>query len=209
MFPCRVVWSSCGVWQLAVPLAGARCGSSPSTPRAMRDRQAQPAQSGGKPPQSKESATHMLTVKMLYLHINGIYNDNPMKRMTKLEWFLIVLIAGAALIICTRFIGPSRTGCGPMGGGRAVMQSLKVAIAIYELDTGHYPQHLQGLVEPDQSTNWRGPYLREAIPNDPWGRVFQYTIQSGNHYELRSLGSDGKAGTADDIIETNQQGVRN
>jgi len=45
------------------------------------------------------------------------------------------------------------------------------------------------------------PYL-DKIPNDPWGRAYNY-IYPGKHtqnsYDLYSVGPDGKAGTEDDI----------
>jgi hypothetical protein len=42
-------------------------------------------------------------------------------------------------------------------------------------------------------------YLTRVIRVDPWQRPYQYDGQP-DHYSLRSLGPDGKANTADDIV---------
>jgi hypothetical protein len=42
-------------------------------------------------------------------------------------------------------------------------------------------------------------YLTRVIRVDPWQRPYQYDGQQ-DHYSLRSLGPDGKANTADDIV---------
>src|SRR2546422_7457624 len=42
-----------------------------------------------------------------------------------------------------------------------------------------------------RSLNWRGPYLRKALPLDPWGRPYIY-MSPGEHnpsgYDLSTLG---------------------
>ena len=45
--------------------------------------------------------------------------------------------------------------------------------------------------------NWRGPYLRRVIPNDPWGRAYVYTApgrENTETFDLYSLGRDGRPG---------------
>lgn len=67
----------------------------------------------------------------------------------------------------------------------------------YYLDTNEYPKSLKDLVEDTGSNKWAGPYLDPAsIPNDPWGREYQYTApgQQGRNFEIVSLGADGSPG---------------
>ena len=42
---------------------------------------------------------------------------------------------------------------------------------------------------------WEGPYLKKAIPLDPWGNAYVFKLP-GEHgdYDLLSLGKDGQPG---------------
>jgi general secretion pathway protein G len=79
---------------------------------------------------------------------------------------------------------------------------LETALDSYRLDAGSYPTTDQGLAalserpsRPPLPMAWRGPYLRDALPNDPWGRAYLYQADgAGNTFHLYSLGKDGKDG---------------
>ena len=52
-----------------------------------------------------------------------------------------------------------------------------------------------------EATRWRGPYLDDGLPQDPWGQPYQYSTPgaNGQPFALYSLGADGKlGGTGDD-----------
>ena len=73
---------------------------------------------------------------------------------------------------------------------------LDEAVRLYEKDVGTYPSSLQGLLENiDHAEKWDGPYLKPALPRDPWGNEFHYVFP-GKHgeFDIYSLGSDGKEG---------------
>ena len=45
--------------------------------------------------------------------------------------------------------------------------------------------------------NWKGPYLRQLVPIDPWNRAYVYVspgVSNPNAYDLYTLGKDGKIG---------------
>jgi general secretion pathway protein G len=49
----------------------------------------------------------------------------------------------------------------------------------------------------DPPPNWKGPYLRESVPLDPWGRPYIYIapgVANPTMYDLYSLGKDGRPG---------------
>lgn len=83
---------------------------------------------------------------------------------------------------------------------RTQIDLLGVALDSYRLDNGSYPSTEQGLAalrerplgNPGPS-NWRGPYLRKAVPLDPWGRPYIYQAEPAG-FQLRTLGRDGKPG---------------
>ena len=70
----------------------------------------------------------------------------------------------------------------------------------YKLDTGTFPPTAIGLqalrVKPDNVPNWAGPYLAKDVPQDAWGRPFQYKYpgEHGEEPDVISLGADGQPG---------------
>lgn len=88
---------------------------------------------------------------------------------------------------------------------KAEIKMLDPALALYELDTGKYPERLDGLVKNPGINKWSGPYLKTP-PIDPWGKDYNY-IYPGTHnqngYDLSSNGPDGIKGTKDDITNWN------
>ena len=71
------------------------------------------------------------------------------------------------------------------------------------LDTGHYPSTEVGLnalvAKPANEPKWNGPYLRKAVPLDPWGNAYLYKSPSERgEYEIVSLGKDGQPGGTGD-----------
>jgi general secretion pathway protein G len=87
---------------------------------------------------------------------------------------------------------------------RTQITLLETALDNYRLDNGAYPTTEQGLQalrdKPARApvpANWRGPYLRKSVPNDPWGRAYLYQSPApGNPagYQIKSLGRDGQPG---------------
>ena len=56
------------------------------------------------------------------------------------------------------------------------------------------------MVEPLPS-NWRGPYLRKAVPLDPWDRPYVYESPGTVHpngFDLVTHGADGELGGEDE-----------
>lgn len=81
----------------------------------------------------------------------------------------------------------------------AQMQMFETAIDTYRLDIGTVPQSLQELRVSD-NPNWDGPYLPKAIPLDPWGKEYIYSVpgKNGQLYTIMSYGLDGKEGGIDE-----------
>ncbi|MDE3271227.1 type II secretion system major pseudopilin GspG [Pseudoalteromonas sp. G4] len=77
----------------------------------------------------------------------------------------------------------------------AQMQMFETAIDTYRLDVGTVPTKLEELRTGD-APGWDGPYLPKAIPMDPWGKPYVYTVpgQNGNPYGLMTYGLDGQPG---------------
>lgn len=117
---------------------------------------------------------------------------------------LVVLVV---IAILATLVAPSvfqHVGTAKTTTAKSQIEMLGSALDAYRLDNGGYPSTAQGLTalwtEPTldpRPTNWRGPYLRKAVPADPWGRPYVYRSpgeQSRTGYDLSSLGADGQPG---------------
>jgi Bacterial type II secretion system protein G. len=51
------------------------------------------------------------------------------------------------------------------------------------------------MTAPAGESRWQGPYLRKAVPADPWGNAYRYR-HPGEHgeYDIFSYGADGQPG---------------
>lgn len=89
------------------------------------------------------------------------------------------------------------------------VKMLHNALQTYRLDAGSYPTTEQGLAAlvdaPSEVADfWRGPYLMDNVPLDPWNMPYRYRIPANNRQGLAlySLGEDkaeGGEGNAADI----------
>jgi len=78
------------------------------------------------------------------------------------------------------------------------ISTLEAALDIYRLDVGEYPDTLDGLMENDTDrASWNGPYLRRAVPTDPWDNDYVYE-SNGREFTLISYGADGMSGGEED-----------
>lgn len=119
---------------------------------------------------------------------------------------VIVVIALLASLVAPnvfRHLGTAKNAT-----ARSQIQMLGAGLDAYRLDNGRYPTTEQGLealtgapaLEP-RPHNWRGPYLRGAIPADPWGNAYVYrnpAVDSEFGFDLFSFGADGQEGDGDD-----------
>ena len=117
---------------------------------------------------------------------------------TLLELLVVIVIIGLlAGYVAPRYF--SQVGKSEVQVAKAQIESLEKALDQYRLDNRSYPSTEQGLEalvnRPANAPNWAGPYLKKAVPNDPWGRAYVYRVpgQRGD-IEVVSLGRDGKAG---------------
>lgn len=120
---------------------------------------------------------------------------------TLVELLIVMVIIGMlAALVFPRLI--PKVGKGKQSAAKAQIELLGQALDQFRLDTGRYPTTSEGLnalaVNPG-IPNWDGPYLKKALPNDPWGRPYHYE-SPGSHgdYDLLSYGSDGSIGGEDE-----------
>jgi general secretion pathway protein G len=123
--------------------------------------------------------------------------------MKKVSGFTLIelLVVMAILGMLAALVGPalfSNLGKGQQTTAASQISNLESALDSYRLDVGRYPESLEGLVENDTGRDaWDGPYLRGALPKDPWDNDYFY--QPGDRdFVLMSYGRDGAPGGEDE-----------
>ena len=117
---------------------------------------------------------------------------------TLLELLVVVAIIG----LLAGFVAPRYFGAvskSEVNTAKAQIDALEKALDQYRLDTGRYPSNELGLnalvQKPAAEPKWNGPYLKKAVPLDPWGNPYLYKIpgQKGD-FDIVSYGRDGQPG---------------
>ncbi len=139
----------------------------------------------------------------------------PSTGFTLLEMLVVIaVIATLAAVVAPmvfRNVGDAKSSA-----AKSQVEIFALALDQYRLDNDHYPASDQGLAalrtmptSGELPRNWRGPYLRKTVPNDPWGRPYTYVSpgrENPQTYDLYSLGRDGKPGGADEDADITSWG---
>jgi general secretion pathway protein G len=122
-----------------------------------------------------------------------------LRGMSLLEIMVVITLIG----LVTAAIGVAvmnQLSKGQSDTARNQAYEVAKSLELYKLNTGRYPttsEGLQVLVSPP-----KGKPLMEALPKDPWGNDYVYTIpgqKNPNKFDVRSKGPDGQEGTEDDV----------
>lgn len=118
---------------------------------------------------------------------------------TLIELLVVLVIIGLlATLVAPNFIGQSEKA--KPKAARAQLENIRNALDMFQLDVGRYPTTEEGLASlrqrPSSAPRWSGPYLRDELPSDPWGRPYVYRSpgEGGGNYDIQSYGADGRAG---------------
>ena len=134
----------------------------------------------------------------------SLRSSNRLRRgFTLVEMMVVVAIIGTLAMV----VGPSvfrNVGDANRTAAATQIDILSVAVETYRVDTGAYPATADGLsvlrvrpAGPRDGERWRGPYLRKALPEDPWGRPYRYESPGRSNpatFDLYTLGRDGEIG---------------
>lgn len=116
---------------------------------------------------------------------------------------LEILIVLSIIALIAALVGPrlfAQLDRSKATTARVQARSLQAALNTMRLDIGRYPTAGEGLTlltrGSSEVTGWYGPYLDGQVPNDPWGRPYQYRAagEGGEGAEIVSLGADGRPG---------------
>lgn len=117
-----------------------------------------------------------------------------------------ILVVIVVIAILATLVAPNvfqHVGAAKSATAKSQMEMLTTALDAYRLGNGSYPSTEQGLValferpSIDPPASWNGPYLRKAVPLDPWNNAYLYVYpgqQNPNGFDLYSYGADGLPG---------------
>ncbi len=141
----------------------------------------------------------MLQQKFQNQHAMKRVQHRFMRGFTLIELMVVVVIIGVlAAVILPNVIG--RDDDARVAVAKTDVNNIMQALKLYKLDNQNFPTSEQGLqalsTKPTAGpapANWKG-YI-EKLPNDPWGRPYQYLNPGINkEIDVMSFGADGVAG---------------
>jgi len=139
----------------------------------------------------------------------------PYRRSTVVGGFTLLemLVVLAIIALLAGLVGPrlfSKVNQSQVTTAQTQVKLLRGAVENVRLDIGRYPTTEEGLSllskapgEPALAARWRGPYLDDVLPVDPWGNAYQYAVPGADKqpFALFSLGADGKRGGDGDATD--------
>ena len=127
---------------------------------------------------------------------------HALRGFTLIEMLVVLVIIG----LLAGLVGPKLFGhvdSSKVKTADVQIKTFKGAMETFRLDVGRFPTPAEGLAALNQSptedrarTRWRGPYLDQDVPLDPWGNPYVYSQPGtkGQPFALYSFGADGKRG---------------
>ena len=107
---------------------------------------------------------------------------------------VLVILALIAGLVLPGIIGKAESAKAKAASSQ--ISRISMSVESYYLDTGNVPSSLDELVnQPSGACGWNGPYIKNSLLKDPWGRASIYT-SPGEHgdFDIQSLGADGQRG---------------
>lgn len=137
------------------------------------------------------------------------YRNSHRRRLTRRSGFTLIELLVVIAIIATlaAVVAPSlfgNVGEARRSAAKSQLEIISLALDAYRLDNDGFPTTDQGLdalrarpVTGDAPADWKGPYLRQNVPLDPWKHQYVYVspgVANPGSYDLYTLGKDGKVG---------------
>ncbi|MBI4576984.1 MAG: type II secretion system major pseudopilin GspG [Planctomycetes bacterium] len=125
-----------------------------------------------------------------------------------IELMLVIAIMGTLATITVVYVIPRMQKANQVAA-HAQIKAFESCLDQFHLDCKKFPDSLDALINDPGDKGWAGPYVKDAaIPKDPWGNDYVYTVTSGGKkYELHSYGGDGSPGGSGVDADVDRGGV--
>lgn len=129
-------------------------------------------------------------------------SPNAQQGFTLIEMLVVLVIIG----MLAGLVGPKlfgRVDSSKVKTAEVQIKMFKGSLETFRLDVGRFPTQAEGLLVLNQTpaeerarAHWRGPYLDQDVPLDPWSNPYQYSVPgaNGQPFALYSLGADNQRG---------------
>jgi len=110
---------------------------------------------------------------------------------------VLVILALIAGLVLPGIIGKAESAKAKAASSQ--ISRIEMSVETFYLDTGNTPSSLDDLVnEPPGVSGWNGPYIKNSLLKDPWGRPYMYKVP-GEHgdFDIMSYGADRQQGGED------------
>jgi general secretion pathway protein G len=107
---------------------------------------------------------------------------------------VLVILALIAGLVLPGIIGKAESAKAKAASSQ--ISRISMSVESFYLDTGSAPSSLDELVnEPSGVAGWNGPYIKNSLLKDPWGKPYRFTVP-GDHgdFDIQSFGADGQQG---------------
>lgn len=117
------------------------------------------------------------------LHRQSLPTGSPVQLQRRGFTLIEILVVIVVIAILASLVAPNifqNVGAAKDATARSQIEMLGAALDAYRLDNGKYPPTALGLeglnTKPtdESAPTWRGPYLRKAVPLDPWHHPYIY-----------------------------------
>src|SRR6476661_8227792 len=105
---------------------------------------------------------------------------------TLLELLVVMVIIG----LLAGFVAPryfAQVGKSQVKAARAQIDAFDKSLDQFRIDMGRFPTTEEGLnslvTGPPGEAAWGGPYLKKAVPLDPWGHPYVF-VSPGEHSDV-------------------------
>jgi general secretion pathway protein G len=144
-----------------------------------------------------------LTNPLMQSHCSHLRGSH--RGFTLIEMLVVMVLIG----LLAGLVGPKlfgRVDSSKVQTAQAQIKMFKGSLETFRLDVGRFPTQAEGLATLNQAPSeerakarWRGPYLDQDLPRDPWDNAYVYSLPgaNGQPFALYSLGADGKRGGED------------
>ena len=144
------------------------------------------------------------------LHASGsMYASRKAREFTLLELIVVLMTIGMPVgYVGPRYFAQIGSRRPRRHAPRSMPSARRWIDCNWTAGMAQTPRRLAALVQrPSSEANWEGPWLSKALPPDPWGKPYVFTMP-GEHDEngLLSCGKDGIPGGERESVDiTNWQ----